>query len=340
MPPTSADLERLLASRVARPDGGRSLSAGQLVTVARNEQLLPTLVSAWECEGRPIGQVLAAETQHYRDRLSRYLDLERRLAETLSVRPLVLKGRTIGGHYPRGWIRASADLDLRVDAVGAVVEAGLLLQRTGMVVTKVTLFRESGQLHLCLDVTDPRFTRLGTPDLVQLQDFDHLGDGWSARPTANCPELQGLSSVERSLVEVTAAVARRGMRARDILDFRLLDGHHPSAALAPVLAQLRLWPAWEALTLATSRLWPQPSPFIVRAQGTSRGTGSRLIPLPPSASGTPMASAASILSAGLPLVGRPRPGSPRSGRVRVSVAADGGASFSGPFGSGQLGPVR
>jgi hypothetical protein len=324
---TSDVLDMLLA-------GGRRDGAETLPDLARGEGLLPTLVTAWRRESRPVAPALVAETRAHLRRDGRYRVVERLLADRLgAVR--VLKGRHVAARYPAGWLRASRDLDLEVAGPAEVAEAGGVLESAGWTPDRLTVFADAGTVQVALDLAGPpRPGPLGA-DLVQVQTPGWFGAGPGSPPRADCAALRGLDDTQRALLEVVAGAARKGVRARHVLDAAVLTGRDgPGAGTAEALRELGLADRLAAV---------QQVARAVRARCTGPAGRAPVpvprLPVPTSpqpADPRPPGGDAEAFVCGLPLTGAVLPGSPRLPELRVSADRSGAVRFSGPMGSGRL----
>jgi hypothetical protein len=328
---TSQFLEHLLSVYGDTGSGPATPSRPHLVRSARQHRLLPTLVSAWTAEGRRVDGALVAEARSHQARVLRYHRIEAFVTDDLRVPATVHKGRLIAAQFPDGWLRATTDLDLQVPGLEEVVAVGLALEAKGWTVTRVTVFRDVADLHLALDIVDMRRPDgSGVCDLVQVQSCAYLGAPWSVPPMGHCPQLTGLDAVPRSLVELAAAVGRRRVLGRDVLDCLLLRERVDSAPLHPAMARLELWPEWRALGTALARAWPDsPYGWPDEPREIVRRRHKRLRQLRAATPG-------SLFRSGHAVCGAPVRGSARTPVFTVEIASDDAVSFSGPLGSGPL----
>lgn len=342
---TSGTLEELLANLAGSGEAvpARNMTRSQLVAIAREHRLLPTLAAAWAADGQPINAEWRRMIEACRTRARRYGEIERYLLGDLGLSARTVKGRLLTDLYPINWVRATTDLDLETDDADGVAAVGQALQRTGWAVTNVAVFRDAEGPRFALDILDPTQNR-PSQDWVQVQGFAFQGDSKGVLPVGRCPELLLLSVPERCLVELAAGAARRGhILGRDLLDACLLGYTGALSGIHAAVDRLGVWPEWATLNSRLERFCParvpDPGAEVRYAKAIAscrdrRRTQARL------AATVGKGSPRNTLLIGHPLEGSPLPDSARGHVFQIVEGAGDEIAFSSPFGEGYLRPVR
>jgi hypothetical protein len=276
-------LRQLLVSRGVSPDADDEalLSAAR----AARHKLHITVLSARESAGQRLQPDQQAELTAYRDRLERY-QAAWSIVSAAAPHAQVVKGWTIGDHYPPGMLRAAGDLDV-VCPPGELWQAALALIGQGWETEALTLFPAvpgsdldvSEWCHILLAVSRPR-------------DCDYIEDEYgvelrtadvatSIRVPARRLNGARLPAAAANVLALAAERWERPFRTRDIYDLAILTGQLDRAgldALNDALTTTMLWPQMRELSglLRRSGLGQAPSqPGSLRAAWHTRAARLR-----------------------------------------------------------------
>jgi hypothetical protein len=244
-----ATLRQLLISRGVPADADDEA----LLAAARSakHKLHITVLSARESTGQSLSPEQKAELEAYRQRLERY-----RAAWTIvagaAPHAQVVKGWTIGDHYPPGLLRSAGDLDVvcRPDELWAAARA--LIDR-GWELEALTLFPAGGRsrpsgdasswCQIALVVTRPGDCDLIDEPLdVELRTADVAT---SIRVPAWRHSGASMPPAAANVLALAAERWERPFRTRDIYDLAILaDQLDPAGleALDGALTATMLWP--------------------------------------------------------------------------------------------------
>jgi hypothetical protein len=277
-----AELRRLLISRGAPADDEELLAAAR----SAKHKLHITVLSARESAGQSLSPEQQAELAAYRHRLGQYR-LAWSVVADAAPRAQVVKGWTIGDHYPPGLLRSAGDLDV-VCPPGELWPAARALIEQGWELEALTLFpagrasraEVSDWCHVLLAVTRPGDSDLiEDPYDVELRTADVA---ISIRVPARRLNGVPLPSAAANVVALAAERWERPFRTRDVYDLSILGRRLDYAALDPLddaLTASMLWPQLRELSrlLRRSGLAAEPArPASRRAVWHSRAARLRL----------------------------------------------------------------
>jgi hypothetical protein len=243
-----ATLRQLLVSRGVPADADDEA----LLAAARSakHKLHITVLSARCSAGQSLSPEQKAELEAYRQRLERY-----RAAWTVvagaAPHAQVVKGWTIGDHYPPGLLRSAGDLDVvcRPDELWAAAQA--LIDR-GWELDALTLFPAGGRSRPSGDASSwcqvaLAVTRPGDCDLID-DPLDVELRTADVATSIRVPAWRSGTPLPPAVANVLALAAERWerpFRTRDIYDLAILaDQLDPAAleALDGALTATMLWP--------------------------------------------------------------------------------------------------
>ena len=278
----SSALRQLLLSRGLAADADDEA----LLTAARSAQhkLHITVLSARESAGHPLTIAQQAELAAYRDRQQVYRAAWS-IVSAAAPHAQVVKGWTIGDHYPPGLLRSAGDLDV-VCPLGELWQAALALLDEGWEVAAFTLFPAgpgseldvSGWCHVLMELMRPAdCDQIDEPYGVELRTADVAT---SIRVPAWRPDGPPLPATAANVLALSAERWERQFRTRDIYDLAILTHLLDRAAIESLntaLAQTMLWPAYRELSrlLLRSGLC-QPPPQPGGSQAAWRARAARL----------------------------------------------------------------
>ncbi len=247
----SAALRQLLVSRGVRADADDEA----LLAAARSakHKLHVTVLSARESAGQSLAPEQKAELAAYRHRLEQYRAAWSIVSDA-APRSYVVKGWTIGDHYPPGMLRASGDLDVvcRPDELWPAAQA--LIDR-GFELEALTIFPAGARpspvasdwCHVLLAVTRPGDTDLiEDPYDVELRTADV-----ATKLGVPAKRLTPLPPAAANVVAIAAERWERPFRTRDVYDLAILaDQLDPAGleALGAALTATMLWPQLRELS--------------------------------------------------------------------------------------------
>jgi|HubBroStandDraft_1064217.scaffolds.fasta_scaffold02637_2 hypothetical protein len=246
-------LRELLVSRGVSPGADEE----ELLRAARTarHKLHVTVLSARESAGQPLTTEQQAELAAYRDRLKQYQAAWSIISDA-APHAQVVKGWTIGDHYPPGMLRAAGDLDV-VCPPGELWQAALALIGHGWELEAFTLF-PSGPgadldvrqwCHVLIEVSRPGDSDcIEEPYGVELRTADVATSiRVPARRLAGAP----LPPAAANVIALAAERWERPFRTRDIYDLAILAGQLDRAgldALSGALTVTMLWPQLRELS--------------------------------------------------------------------------------------------
>lgn len=245
-------LRQLLVSRGVPPDADDAalLAASR----AGLHKLHVTVLSAREAAGQRLPPDQQAELDAYRDRLQRYREAWSVVRE-VAPHAQVVKGWTIGEHYPPGLLRASGDLDV-VCPPGELWRAAATLIDQGWETEALTLFPAgpgsaadvSTWCHVLMEVARPSdSSRIEDPYGVELRTADVAT---SLRVPARRLDGTPLPIAAANVLALAAERWERPFRTRDVYDLGILTGQLDQAALDALndaLTATMLWPEMREL---------------------------------------------------------------------------------------------
>ena len=302
---------------------------------------LPTLVSAWEREGRWISPALAYELDLHRRRRVRYDDVHERLSAVAELVPL--RGRRLADAYPPGLVRQLNDLDYVAPGEADVWRAGRALVEDGWTVAALTVLLVEGELcplvRLEREAEDPL---LLAPDAVELSALALVGNSWTI-PPRRLAEASDLVTPGGDLAMLAAEGVERPFGARDLVDavvlgerlapadvetfgrvldafelrpeWRVLASRLASVGglperLAPTVAATRrrvarerLYPAARRFVRGAAAMWPPQRPVVAYGQHAALRDVANPVAQLARRAVSRVASPARILELGLPLFG-------------------------------------
>jgi hypothetical protein len=276
-------LRQLLVSRGVAPDADDDalLSASRTAL----HKLHVTVLSARESAGQRLQPEQQAELAAYRDRLKRY-QAAWSIVSLAAPHAQVVKGWTIGDHYPPGLLRGAGDLDV-ICPPGELWQAALALIGQGWETEALTLFpsgpgsgRDVGEwCHVLMEVTRPRdCDYIEDPYGVELRTADVATNIRVAARRLNGTPLPAAAA---NVLALAAERWERPFRTRDIYDLAILTGQLDRAgldALNDALTTTMLWPQMRELSglLHRSGLGQAPSqPGSLRAAWRARAARQR-----------------------------------------------------------------
>lgn len=271
-------LRQLLVSRGVPAD---SDDAAVLAAARTAEHKLHiTVLSARESAGQPLSGEHRAELAAYRERVERYRAAWSIISET-APNAQVVKGWTIGDHYPPGTHRSAGDLDV-VCRPGELWQAARALIDNGWEMEAMTLFPAapgadldvSGWCHVLMDVVKPSDSDfIDEPYEVELRTADVATSiRVPARRLGDAP----LPPAAASVLALAAERWERPFRTRDVYDLAILAGLLDRAgldALNDALTATMLWPQMRELSRLLRRSGlgqPPDQPGSRRAAWRSR----------------------------------------------------------------------
>jgi len=269
--PLSA-LRQLLVSRGVPADA----SDEALLTASRaaRHKLHITVLSAREAAGQQLPPDQQAELAAYRDRLERYREAWS-VVRDVAPHAQVVKGWTIGEHYPPGMLRAAGDLDV-VCPPGELWRAAAALIGRGWETEALTLFPASAGsapdvsdwCHVLMEVSRPAGSDyIDEPYGVELRTADVAT---SLRVPARRLHGPPLPLAAANVLALAAERWERPFRTRDVYDLAILTGQLDQAgldALDGALTTTMLWPEMRELAGLLRRSGIGPAP---RQPGDSR----------------------------------------------------------------------
>ncbi len=259
-------LRQLLVSRGVPADADDE--ALLVAAGSAQHKLHITVLSARESAARPITPDQQAELAAYRDRLKQYRGAWS-IVSAAAPRSQVLKGWTIGDHYPAGLLRSAGDLDV-VCAPDEIWLAARALVDEGWEMEAITLFPTrrgaaldvSGWCHILMDLIKPSDSDfIDDPYEVELRTADVATN---LRIPARRLDDTPLPPAAASVLALAAERWERPFRTRDIYDLGILTRQLDQAALAALsdaLTATTLWPALRELAdlLVRADLGPPPA---------------------------------------------------------------------------------
>ena len=246
-------LRQLLVSRgvPADADDAAVLSAAR----AAKHKLHVTVLSAQESAGRSLSDQQKAELAAYQHRVEQYRAAWSIIGET-APNARVVKGWTIGDHYPPGMLRSAGDLDV-VCPPGEIWQAARALIDNGWEMEAITLFPAgpgadldvSRWCHVLMDAVKPSDSDfIDEPYEVELRTADVATSiRVPARRIGDAP----LPPATASVLALAAERWERPFRTRDIYDLAILTGQLDRAgleALNEALTATMLWPQMRELS--------------------------------------------------------------------------------------------
>lgn len=276
--------------RIVRSVAGLSSSAPPftLVEAARGEsRSLPTLLSIWEREDRPLPDSLRAELSYARQRLADYRDA---LAAVRRVEPSVapLKGPAIWDRYPDGIVRETADLDLWLPSAEALWRVARHFADSGWVPDVVWAWRIAGGVQFHLVVKRPgRVPLLMGRDRVELTTIAYQGNHVRREPRLRRWDHGGSPTAADCLVWLLEELGERRARMRDVLDLAILveaavieDPGAFAEESACLVARYRLLtPLRQLLALAKSH-YPEATALLTRVRSAIPRRSALRMPWP------------------------------------------------------------
>jgi hypothetical protein len=246
-------LRQLLISRGVPADADDEA----LLTAARSarHKLHITVLSAREAAGQPLTTAQRAELAAYRDRQQVYRAAWS-IVSAAAPHAQVVKGWTIGDHYPPGTHRSAGDLDV-VCPLDELWRAAAALRADGWEVEAFTLFPAgpgseldvSGWCHVLMELMRPAdCDQIDEPYGVELRTADVAT---SIRVPAWRPDGDPLPITTANVLALAAERWERPFRTRDIYDLAILTDLMDQAAmeaLSTALTQTMLWPAYRELS--------------------------------------------------------------------------------------------
>jgi hypothetical protein len=284
-----ADLDQLSALRQLLVSRGLPADADDeaLLTAAGSarHKLHITVLSARESAGQPLTTAQQAELAAYRDRQKVYRAAWSTVQDA-APHAQVVKGWTIGDHYPAGTLRSAGDLDV-VCPLAELWRAARALQDEGWEVEAFTLFPAqpgsdldvSGWCHVLMELMRPADS--GYIDEAYGVELRTADVATSIRVPAWRPDGGPLPETTANVLALAAERWERPFRTRDIYDLAILAGLMDQAALEALsraLAQTMLWPAYRELSrlLSDSGLGQPPAlPGSSRAAWRARAARLR-----------------------------------------------------------------
>ncbi|HEX9624761.1 MAG TPA: hypothetical protein VF979_10315 [Streptosporangiaceae bacterium] len=272
-----AALRQLLISRGMRSDADDEA----MLAAARSakHKLHITVLSARESAGQSLSPEQQAELAAYRHRLEQYRAAWSIVADA-APHAQVVKGWTIGDHYPPGLLRSAGDLDV-VCPPGELWGAARALIDRGWELEAMTIFPSgpasapscsapsrsapsdvSDRCHVLMAVTRPSDCDLIEDAYdVELRTADVAT---SIRVPARALNGNSLSPAAANVLALAAERWERPFRSRDVYDLAILAGQLDRAgldSLGGALTATMLWPQMRELSrlLRRSGLAAEPA---------------------------------------------------------------------------------
>ncbi len=282
---TSDDLVAALTVCTGEESSGL---ADTLALMRQEPSLIPTMLAAWQAEGRELSQALRYELDSARARIEYYRGLDARLTSKVPGLSSV-KGLEILDLYPPGLTRHQNDLDYVASESDLWLACDQLIADGWELDTAMfSYFAGSVQVmaSMRLECDDPYEIPYG----VELSTFYALGNFGAINPLASMPEKWRSPAIKNILMLLYERY-EQPFRARDLVDAVLLhdalrDGEIAMLHRAVVKLSLGIeygelirlvakaglgpLPAWPAKRLASS---------VIRARRTALGASYFLRPV-------------------------------------------------------------
>jgi len=275
--------------RIVRSFAGLSESAPPflLVEAARGgSRSLPTLLSLWQLQGRPLPESLRAELSYARERLADYADV---LAAVRKAEPGVvpLKGPAMWDRYPAGLVRETADLDLWLPSAESLWSVARHLVDSGWTTDAAWAWSISGQQHFHAVVKRPsRHPLLMARDRVELTTIAYQGDHVRRGPRLRRWDPEDRPNAADCVVWLLEELGERAPRMRDVFDLAVLADE---AAAGPeafaeecgeLVATFQLHGPLRRLLAVAERHYPEALPVLAPVRVASRRRPVRAAPWP------------------------------------------------------------
>ncbi len=275
--------------------------ADAVALLRQESSLAPTLLSAWQAEGRELSPALRLELDAERARVDYYRGLDADLTSKISGLTSV-KGLEILELYPAGLTRHMNDLDYVTSTESDLWQACDQLIRDGWELDTATFSYFAGAIQVMASMRRPAEDPYEIPYGVELSTFYSFGNFGAISPAARLPEKWRCPAI-KNIIMLLYERYEQPFRARDLFDAVLLHdalrGDELSALHRAVVtlslgveyselvrlvdkAGLGPLPAWPARQLAASairarRLALGASYFLRPLAGTGRQMQRRMI---------------------------------------------------------------
>jgi hypothetical protein len=270
-------------------DGPGELAEVVLALRSGQPSFGPTLLSAWQGEGRELSPALALELEAARARAGFYRSVDAGLVSKVAGLTPV-KGLEIAGLYPAGLARHMNDLDYVAEAEAVLWQACGLLTGDGWELDTATFCQFGGGAQVMVSLRRPHQDPFALPYGIELSTYYSIGNYGAIRPLTRLPGQWAVPAVKNILMLLYERY-EQPFRARDLVDAVLLHGALAGAGLAVLhraVITLCLGVEYGELIDLTARAglgplppWPgrRRAAALIRARRAARGAGFYLRPL-------------------------------------------------------------
>jgi hypothetical protein len=217
----------------AAVEPGDANGLAEIVLLVRHDQptFAPTLLSAWQAEGRELSPLLQLELDTARARTAYYRSLDASIIAEVPGLTSV-KGLEIIGLYPSGLARHMNDLDYVAAAETDLWQAASYLLRDGWELHTASFSFVSGSPQVMVSLRRPHEDPFQLPYGVELTTYYSMGNYGAVAPLLRLRDEWRSPAVKNMLMLLYERYEQR-FRARDLVDTVVLhDAMHPEELTA------------------------------------------------------------------------------------------------------------
>jgi len=222
----------------------------EIVVLLRHAQptFAPTVLSAWQAEGRELSPAMLLELDAARARVDHYRSVDASLASKVPGLTAV-NGLEINDLYPGGLARHMNDLDYVASAESDLWQATDYLMLNGWELHTATFSYFGGSVQVMVSLRRPNEDLYQLPYGVELTTYYSPGNYGAIRPLVRLEPEWRVPAVKNILMLLYERYEQR-FRARDLVDAVLLHGALPGPMTCGVLHPSVVLPldaqTWEA----------------------------------------------------------------------------------------------
>lgn len=266
-------------------------SPRDLIRAARQswQKVVPTLVSAWQHEGRVVSPALTYEAELYRRRAVRFTDVLGELEDVARVQ--TIKGLRVAARYPREIVRRFDDLDVCARTNDDLWRAARWLLESRWELHAISLVHADGADRFSIVFSrESEDAFISPPERVELNSLMLLGNLLGV-PASTRMELNDEDPLALDLLMLVVENLDRPYAARDVVDAAVMLAHADSASLHALCRGIdahHLWREWSRLHVLLNRLGLLPVNLFApptsvrraraRIQRVARATGQLASP--------------------------------------------------------------
>lgn len=272
-------------------DEGEIYGVSDIVAILRQGQpsFAPTLLAAWEAEGRELSPALQYDLDAARARVAYYRTVDAGLRSKVTGLTSV-KGLEIIDLYPGGLARHMNDLDFVASTEADLWQACAHLVRDGWQLHTASFSYFGGSIQVMLSVRRLHTDPYQLPYAVELTTYYSIGNYGAVRPLVRLPGEWQAPAI-KNIIMLLYERFEQPFRARDLVDTALLHGALSGDELSELqdaVVALNLGIEYSELLERTDRAGLGPLPAwpakhlatgVIRARRLARGASFFLRPL-------------------------------------------------------------